>query len=138
MEFAVVIHEAEEGGCRTEVPSIPVRATQGESFEELLDNVYEAVEGRLSAEMPVAIFRRGKMPAFEAKTTTGCPVIFFGRLPCRIFLYREGESSNSKSPLQTSFMISGSAFCLGDIFSSLFVAFMPCSISFTDIILALG
>ena len=97
MEFAVVIHEAEEGGCRTEVPSIPVRATQGESFEELLDNVYEAVEGRLSAEMPVAIFRRGKMPAFEAKTTTGCPVIFFGRLPCRIFCIERGNPQTRKA-----------------------------------------
>ena len=56
MEFTVVIHEAEEGGCRTEVPSIPGCATRGESFKELLDNIYEAVEGCLSVETPVAIF----------------------------------------------------------------------------------
>ena len=55
MEFAVVIHEAEEGVCRAEVPSIPGCATHGESFEELLDNIYEAVEGCLSVEIPAAI-----------------------------------------------------------------------------------
>ena len=54
MKLAVVIHEAEEGGCWAEVPSVPGCATQGESFEELLDNIYEAVEGCLSVEIPVA------------------------------------------------------------------------------------
>ena len=50
MKLTVVVHEAEEGGCWAEVPSIPGCATQGESFEELLDNMYEAVEVCLSAE----------------------------------------------------------------------------------------
>jgi len=44
----VIIHEAEEGGFWAEVPSIPGCATQGETFEELLTNLYEAVEGCLS------------------------------------------------------------------------------------------
>lgn len=55
MEFAVVIHEAEEGVCRAEVPSIPGCATHGESSEELLNNIYEAVEVCLSVEIPAAI-----------------------------------------------------------------------------------
>ena len=55
MEFAVVIHEAEEGGCRAEVPSVPGCATQSEYFEELLDNIREAVEGCLSLETPFAL-----------------------------------------------------------------------------------
>ena len=51
MKLKVVIHEAEEGGYWAEVPSIPGCATQGESFEELLGNLYEAVEGCLSVEV---------------------------------------------------------------------------------------
>ena len=57
MKLQVVIHEAEEGGCWAEVPSIPGCATQGASFEELLANLYEAVEDCLSvdvAEVPVS------------------------------------------------------------------------------------
>ena len=48
MKLQVVIHEAEEGGYWAEVPAIPGCATQGETFEELLRNLYEAVEGCLS------------------------------------------------------------------------------------------
>ncbi|MCX6089911.1 MAG: type II toxin-antitoxin system HicB family antitoxin [Candidatus Atribacteria bacterium] len=47
MKIKVIIHEAEEGGFWAEVPSIPGCATQGETFEELLTNLYEAVEGCL-------------------------------------------------------------------------------------------
>jgi predicted RNase H-like HicB family nuclease len=48
MKLKVIIHEAEEGGYWAEVPSIPGCATQGETFDELLSNLYEAVEGCLS------------------------------------------------------------------------------------------
>jgi predicted RNase H-like HicB family nuclease len=51
MKLKVVIHEAEEGGCWAEVPSIPGCATQGETFDELLSNIYEAVEGCLSVDV---------------------------------------------------------------------------------------
>lgn len=51
MKLKVVIHEAEEGGYWAEVPAIPGCATQGETFEELLQNLYEAVEGCLSVEV---------------------------------------------------------------------------------------
>ena len=51
MKIQVVVHEAEEGGYWAEVPSIPGCATQGDSFEELLHNLYEAVEGCLSVEI---------------------------------------------------------------------------------------
>ena len=50
MKLKVVIHAAEEGGFWTEVPSIPGCATQGDTFERLLSNIYEAVEGCLSLE----------------------------------------------------------------------------------------
>ncbi|MBC7357389.1 MAG: type II toxin-antitoxin system HicB family antitoxin [Desulfacinum sp.] len=48
MKLKVIIHQAEEGGYWAEVPSIPGCATQGETFEELLANLYDAVEGCLS------------------------------------------------------------------------------------------
>ncbi len=51
MKVKVVIHEAEEGGFWAEVPSIPGCATQGDSFDELLSNIYEAVEGCLSIDV---------------------------------------------------------------------------------------
>jgi hypothetical protein len=37
MKLKVVVHEAEEGGYWAEVPAIPGCATQGETFEELLN-----------------------------------------------------------------------------------------------------
>lgn len=51
MKLKVIVHEAEEGGYWAEVPSIPGCATQGETFEELLQNLYDAVEGCLSVDV---------------------------------------------------------------------------------------
>jgi len=51
VKLKVVVHEAEEGGYWAEVPSIPGCATQGETFEELLQNLYEAVEACLSVDV---------------------------------------------------------------------------------------
>ena len=54
MKIKVVIHEAEEGGYWAEVPAIPGCATQGDTFDELLGNLYEAVEGCLSVDVQEA------------------------------------------------------------------------------------
>lgn len=54
MKLKVIVHEAEEGGYWAEVPSIPGCATQGDTFEELLQNLYEAVEGCLSVDVSPA------------------------------------------------------------------------------------
>ena len=51
MRLKGVIREAEEGGFWVEVPAIPGCATQGDTFEELLQNLYEAVEGCLSVDV---------------------------------------------------------------------------------------
>ena len=51
MKLKVIIHEAEEGGYWGEVPAIPGCATQGDTFHELLSNLYEAVEGCLSVDV---------------------------------------------------------------------------------------
>lgn len=50
MRIKVVVHEAEEGGYWAEVPALPGCATQGDTWEELLENVREAVEGWLEAD----------------------------------------------------------------------------------------
>ncbi len=51
MKLKVVVHEAEEGGYWAEIPAIPGCATQGDTFDELLKNIYEAVEGCLSVDV---------------------------------------------------------------------------------------
>ena len=51
MKLKVIVREAEEGGFWAEVPAIPGCATQGETFDELLENIYEAVEGCLSVDV---------------------------------------------------------------------------------------
>ncbi len=51
MKLKVIVHEAEEGGYWAEVPAIPGCATQGDTFEELLSNLYEAVEGCLAVDI---------------------------------------------------------------------------------------
>jgi predicted RNase H-like HicB family nuclease len=51
MKIKIIVHKAEEGGFWAEVPAIPGCATQGETFEELLENLYEAVEACLSVDM---------------------------------------------------------------------------------------
>jgi predicted RNase H-like HicB family nuclease len=45
-----IIHEAEEGGYWAEVPDLPGCFTQGETLEDLGDNIREAVEGWIAAE----------------------------------------------------------------------------------------
>ena len=51
MRIKVVVHEAEEGGYWAEVPAIPGCATQGETMEELIHNLDEAIEGCLSVDV---------------------------------------------------------------------------------------
>ena len=51
LKLKVVVHEAEEGGFWAEVPAIPGCATEGDTLEELLANVREAIEGCLAVEV---------------------------------------------------------------------------------------
>jgi len=51
MKMKVVVHEAEEGGFWAEVPAIPGCATQGETMDELMRNLHEAIEGCLSVDV---------------------------------------------------------------------------------------
>ena len=50
MKIKAIIHEAEEGGYWAEVPAIAGCATQGDTFEELLSNIYEAIDACLNVD----------------------------------------------------------------------------------------
>lgn len=52
MNIKAVIHKAEEGGFWAEVPALPGCVTQGETMQELRENIYEAVELWLEAGDP--------------------------------------------------------------------------------------
>jgi predicted RNase H-like HicB family nuclease len=51
LKIKIIVHEAEEGGFWAEVPAIPGCAGEGETLEELLENLHEAVEGCLSIDV---------------------------------------------------------------------------------------
>jgi predicted RNase H-like HicB family nuclease len=51
MKVKVVVHEAEEGGYWGEVPALPGCVSQGETIDELLTNLHEAIEGYLSVDV---------------------------------------------------------------------------------------
>jgi predicted RNase H-like HicB family nuclease len=51
MNLKVIIHEAEEGDYWAEVPAIAGCASQGETMDELLKNVQDAVEGCLAVDV---------------------------------------------------------------------------------------
>jgi len=47
MKLKVLIHTDEKNGYWAEIPSLPGCFTQADSMEDLLPNIYEAVEGYL-------------------------------------------------------------------------------------------
>ena len=51
MKLKIIMHEAEEGGYWGEVPAILGCASQGETVEELMKNLREAIEGCLSVDI---------------------------------------------------------------------------------------
>jgi predicted RNase H-like HicB family nuclease len=59
MKLKVVVHKAEEGGYWAEVPALPGCATQGDSMEELMANIREAINGCLNAQPPEAVAKPG-------------------------------------------------------------------------------
>lgn len=50
MKVKIVVHPAEEGGYWAEVPELSGCASQGETTEETLANVREAIKGWLSVQ----------------------------------------------------------------------------------------
>ncbi len=45
MKIKIVVHDADEGGFWAEAPAIPGCATQGDTMDELMRNLHEAIEG---------------------------------------------------------------------------------------------
>lgn len=48
-EYTIIIHPAEEGGFWVEVPTLPGCFSQGESIEEAIKNIKEAIELHIEA-----------------------------------------------------------------------------------------
>jgi predicted RNase H-like HicB family nuclease len=61
MKVKVIIHQAQEGGYWAEVPAIPGCMTQGQTMQELIKNLYDAVEGCLSIDMDNIALKRNDM-----------------------------------------------------------------------------
>lgn len=51
MKIKIVVHDAEEGGFWAEVPALPGCATEGDTMDELMLNLREAIEGCLSVDV---------------------------------------------------------------------------------------
>lgn len=49
MEYTVLVYKAEEGGYWAEVPALPGCYSQGETVEETMKNIKEAVEAHILA-----------------------------------------------------------------------------------------
>ena len=47
MKIRAIVHPAEEGGYWAEVPALPGCITEGETMEEVLANLRDAIEGWL-------------------------------------------------------------------------------------------
>lgn len=47
MRIKAIIHQAEEGGFWAEVPALPGCITEGDSMEEVLGNLKDAIQGWL-------------------------------------------------------------------------------------------
>ena len=47
MKIKAIIHHAEEGGYWAEVPALPGCITEGETMDEVMNNLKDAIEGCL-------------------------------------------------------------------------------------------
>ena len=54
MNVKIIVHEAAEGGYWAEVPALPGCVSQGETMDELLANMREAIQAWLDTAPPDA------------------------------------------------------------------------------------
>lgn len=57
--FTVYLHDAEEGGYWAEVPALPGCVTEGDTLDEVVANINEAVRGWLAAQTPESLSALG-------------------------------------------------------------------------------
>ena len=61
--FTAYVHTAEEGGYWAEVPALPGCLTQGESLDEVVENLNDAIQGWLSVQTDDALRALGILSA---------------------------------------------------------------------------
>ena len=66
MEYTYVVHRAEEGGYWAEVPVLPGCFTQGETLEEVVTNLREAIEAHVAA-----LKQDGQEPPIDSDMVVG-------------------------------------------------------------------
>ena len=55
MKFKAIVHQAEEGGYWAEVRALPGCITKGDTWEELMANLKDAIEGWLEVKSAIAL-----------------------------------------------------------------------------------
>jgi len=60
--YAVVVHEEEGGGFWAEVPALPGCYSQGETMDELMENLREAISG-----VTEVLSEQGRQPASNVR-----------------------------------------------------------------------
>ncbi len=58
-DLTAYVHSAEEGGYWAEVPALPGCLTQGETLDEIVDNLNDAIEGWLSVQTQESLKAKG-------------------------------------------------------------------------------
>ena len=66
-DLKAYIHEAEEGGYWAEVPALPGCLTQGETLDEIVENLDDAIQGWLSVQTHESLIARGAKITARAK-----------------------------------------------------------------------
>ncbi len=72
-DFTSYVHKAKEGGYWAEVPALPGCVTQGETLDEVVDNLNDAIEGWLSVQTLDSLKAKGVqftvLPEAEASSS---------------------------------------------------------------------
>jgi predicted RNase H-like HicB family nuclease len=58
-DLTAYVHAAEEGGYWAEVPALPGCLTQGETLDEVVENLNDAIAGWLSVQTPESLRAKG-------------------------------------------------------------------------------
>ncbi len=70
-DFSALVHSAEEGGYWAEVPALPGCLTQGETLDEIVENLEDAIRGWLSVQTLESLIAQGvPFTVLPAKTST--------------------------------------------------------------------
>jgi len=69
-DFSALVHSAEEGGYWAEIPALPGCLTQGETLDEIVENLEDAIQGWLSVQTIESLTAQGvPFTVLPAKTS---------------------------------------------------------------------